>query len=239
MQVTMIGHSTVLFEIDGRRILTDPYFGTWGNPAYRRLAPPSMTRDQLRDVDLVLVSHNHFDHTDRRYLSTLNEEIPVLAPARVKWITKLRGARNVWGIRPWEVQAFSSVEVTAVPALHVAVTVGFVITGEGKQVYFAGDTFYRPFMAEIGRRFRLDLAMMPVTTFRIPMTMGEKGAAKAAKDLKASTIIPIHLGLQPRSPLLRTKHSPEGFRKLVRKAGVDTEVVILREGERWQDGEAR
>ncbi len=239
MQVTMIGHSTVLFEIDGTRILTDPYFGTWGNLAYRRLAPPSMTRDEIRDVDLVLVSHNHFDHTDRRYLSALNEKTPVLAPARVKWLTNLRGAKNVWGIRPWEVQAFSTVEVTAVPALHVAVTVGYVITGEGKQVYFAGDTFYRPFMAEIGRRFRLDLAMMPVTTFRIPMTMGEKGAAKAAKDLKASTIIPIHLGLQPRSPLLRTRHSPEGFRKLVGKAGVDTEVVILQEGERWQVGEGR
>jgi L-ascorbate metabolism protein UlaG (beta-lactamase superfamily) len=236
MQVTMIGHSTVLLEMDGRRILTDPYFGTWGNPAYKRLAPPSMTRDDLRDVDLVLISHNHFDHTDRRYLSALGEDIPVLAPARAKWLTMLRGARNLRGVRAWESQTFSPIEVTVVPALHTAVTVGFVISGEGKRVYFAGDTFYRPFMAEIGRRFQLDLALMPVTTFRIPMTMGEKGAAKAAGDLGASTIIPIHLGLQPRSPLLRTNHSPEGFRRRVGEAGIDADVVILREGERWQAG---
>jgi L-ascorbate metabolism protein UlaG (beta-lactamase superfamily) len=65
----LIGHSTVLLEMDGTTILTDPYFGTWGNPAYRRLAPPALPREKLQDVDLVLVSHNHFDHTDRRYFS--------------------------------------------------------------------------------------------------------------------------------------------------------------------------
>ena len=63
MRITMIGHSTVLIEAGGMKILTDPYFGTWGNPAYKRLAPPARKREELRDVDLVLVSHNHWDHT--------------------------------------------------------------------------------------------------------------------------------------------------------------------------------
>ena len=234
MQVTLIGHSTVLLEMDGARILTDPYFGTWGNPAYRRLTPPALPREDLKDVDLVLVSHNHFDHTDRQYFSALPGHVPVVAPARVKWLIKLRGARNVRGMRAWEAQRFDSVEVTAVPALHMAVTLGFVIRCGGEQVYFAGDTFYRPFMAEIGKRFQLDLALIPVTTFRIPMTMGEKGAVRAVQELKPSTVIPIHLGLQPRSPLMRTGHSPEGFRSRLREAGIDTTVAILGEGERWQ-----
>lgn len=239
MQVTMIGHSTVLLEVDGTKVLTDPYFGTWGNPAYKRLAPPSMSRDQLTDVDLVLISHNHFDHTDRRFLSALSKSIPVLTPRHVRWRTRLKGAKTIHGMRAWETKKLHSLEITAVPALHMAVTLGYVIEGEGRQVYFAGDTFYRPFMAEIGDRFRLDLALMPVTTFRIPMTMGEKGAVRAALDLQVSTIIPIHLGLQPRSPLLRTQHSPEGFQRRIRAAGIDTDVVILREGERWQSGPDR
>lgn len=237
MQVTMIGHSTLLLEIDGRKLLTDPYFGTWGNPAYRRLAPPSMPRTELQDVDLVLLSHNHFDHTDGRYFSLLGEHVPVLAPARVRWLISLRGAKNIRGMSAWETERFDSLEVTAVPALHMAVTLGFVIKGRREQVYFSGDTFYRPFMAEIGKRFQLDLALMPVTTFRIPMTMGEKGAVRATRDLGASTIIPIHLGLQPRSPLMRTRHSPEGFRRRLREAGIDANVVILREGEQWRSEE--
>ena len=236
MELTMIGHSTVLVEIEGMRILTDPYFGTWGNPAYKRLVPPAISREELEDVDLVLISHNHFDHTDRRYLSALGGSVPVVAPARAKWLTRLRGAKSVHGMRAWETKRVASVEVTAVPALHMAVTLGFVITGEGKEVYFAGDTFYRPFMAEIGKRFRLDLALMPVTTFRIPMTMGEKGAVRAAQALRPSTVIPIHLGVQPRSPLMRTNHSPEGFQRRIREAGLTTTVVILREGESWQSG---
>jgi L-ascorbate metabolism protein UlaG (beta-lactamase superfamily) len=94
-------------------------------------------------------------------------------------------------------------------------------------------------MAQIGERFQLDVALMPVTTFRIPMTMGEKGAVRAARDLRPSVIIPIHLGVQPRSPLMRTKHSPEGFRQRLREAGLETTVVILRDGESWQSGDDR
>ena len=71
MKVTMIGHSTVLIEAAGMKILTDPYFGTWGNLAYKRTAPPSRTREELEAVDLVLVSHNHWDHTDSRYFRAL------------------------------------------------------------------------------------------------------------------------------------------------------------------------
>lgn len=239
MQVTMIGHSTVLLELGGTKILTDPYFGTWGNPAYKRLAPPAMDRSELTDLDLVLVSHNHFDHTDRRFLSALGGDVPVLVPSLAKWRTRLKGARNLQGMWAWESKTVHSLTITAVPALHMAVTLGFIIEGEGKEVYFAGDTFYRPFMAEIGRRFQLDLTLMPVTTFRIPMTMGEKGAVRAARDLKAPVIIPIHLGLQPRSPLMRTQHTPEGFRRRLREAGLDTSVVILREGERWQSDSDR
>lgn len=233
MRITMIGHSTVLVEAEGTRILTDPYFGTWGNPAYKRLSPPAMRREDVGPLDLVLLSHNHFDHKDRRFLSGLPEDTPVIAPAPVRWVTKLNGARNVQGMRAWAEKQVGPVRITAVPALHMAVTLGFVLEVEEKRIYFAGDTFYRPFMAEIGKRFRLDVALMPVTTYRIPMTMGEKGACRAAEDLRAKTIIPIHLGIQPRSPLLRTSQTPEGFRRRIQEAGLDSSVVILREGDQW------
>jgi L-ascorbate metabolism protein UlaG (beta-lactamase superfamily) len=112
--------------------------------------------------------------------------------------------------------------------------VGWVVQTEDSCVYFAGDTYHRPFMAEIGRRFAIDVALMPVSTFRIPLTMGEKSAIKAARDLRAETVIPIHFGVQPRSPLLRTQQSPEGFERRLGQAGLDTRVLHITDGESWE-----
>ncbi|MGA3136345.1 MAG: MBL fold metallo-hydrolase [Terracidiphilus sp.] len=233
MKVTMIGHSTVLIEAAGTKILTDPYFGSWGNLAYKRIAPPFKTRGEMAAVDLVLVSHNHWDHTDSRYFRALAADLPVVAPRVAAWITRAKGAKNVVGLGKWEQRRFGSVAVTAVPALHMGLPGGFLIEAEGKHIYFAGDTYYGGFMKEIGKKFPLVLALMPVTTFRIPMTMGEKSAVRAVEALRPRTVIPIHLGILPRSPLLRTGQTPEGFSRRVREAGLKTEVVILREGESW------
>jgi L-ascorbate metabolism protein UlaG (beta-lactamase superfamily) len=233
MRITMIGHSTVLIETDGQKILTDPYFGTWGNIAYARLAPPAKMREQLQDVSLVLISHNHWDHTDCQFLRVLGENVPVLAPNRAQWVTKLRGAKIPMGMKAWDEKRFGALTVTAVPALHTAATVGYVVESEERQIYFAGDTYYGAFMKEIGQRFELDVALMPVTTFRLPMTMGEKSAVRAVHDLKPSVVIPIHLGVRPRSPLLRTGHTAQGFARRASEAGLQAEIVILKEGESW------
>ena len=138
------------------------------------------------------------------------------------------------GVGKWEQKQFGALRVTAVPASHIAVTRGYVIEAEGKSIYFAGDTYSRGFMKEIGARFKLDLALLPVTTFRIPMTMGEKSALRAVEALSPQTVIPIHLGLIPRNPLLRTNESPERFWQRIRDAGLKTEVRILRNGESWE-----
>ena len=233
MKVTMIGHSTVLIEAAGKKILTDPYFGSWGNVAYKRIAPPFKTREEMAAVDLVLVSHNHWDHTDSRYFRALAADVPVVAPGAAAWITRAKGARNVVGLGRWEQRQFGSIAVTAVPALHMGLPCGMVIEAEGKYIYFAGDTYFAGFMREIGAKFSLDLALIPVTTFRMPMTMGEKSAVRAVEALAPRTVIPIHLGIVPRSPLMRTGDTAEGFSKRVLDAGSKTEVVILREGESW------
>ncbi len=234
MRVTMVGHSTALLEGAGTRLLTDPWFGTAGNLAYARLEPPAFRREELRDVDGVLLSHGHWDHTDRRFLRSLDGSIPVLGPAGSVARRWLKGARNFQAMRPWESRELGAAVVTAVPALHLARTIGFVLQLDGVCTYFAGDTYHRPFMSEIGRRFRIDVALMPVATFRIPMTMGERGAVAAVADLRPATVIPIHLGIAPRSPLLRTAQTVDSFARRLRDAGRTTAVVHLREGESWE-----
>ena len=239
MTITLIGHSTVLIEASGKRILTDPYFSLIGNPAYARLDPPARTREELSGVDLVLISHNHFDHIDRKYLRRLPATTPVLAPWRSAWVTRLKGGRNGVGIRPWEEKRVAGVSVTAVPARHIATTVGYVIEVEGTRVYFAGDTYYSGFMKRVGRDLHPQIALMPVTAFRIPMTMGESGAVKATRALSPATIIPIHRGITPRLPVMRTRQTPEGFRERLRRAGIMAGVVVLRNGESWPNGQEK
>lgn len=230
MRITMIGHSAVLIEMDGQKILTDPYLGKWGNMAYARLGAPARSREELRDVDGVLISHDHWDHIDGTYLRMLGDT-PVIVPKPARWSIKLLGGRNVTGIRAWASTRMGPITITAVPAVHLTATVGYVLQGEGKQVYFAGDTYYRSFMQDIGRKFHLDVALMPVTTYRIPMTMGEKQAVLAVQALKPATVIPIHLGIRPRSPLLRTDQTPEHFAERLAESGAATKVVILKAGE--------
>jgi L-ascorbate metabolism protein UlaG (beta-lactamase superfamily) len=229
----MIGHSTVLIEIDGTRILTDPYFGEWGHLAYARRTPPAGEREELKDIDAVLVSHAHWDHTDRKFFRSLSTDVPVVtskwATSQIRWL----GARKPVGLSTWEAMRVGNLAITAVPAVHVTLAVGYVIEGGGECLYFAGDTYHRPFMKELGRRFAIDVALLPVTTYRVPMTMGERSAVRAVRDLSAPVILPIHEGVIPRSPVLRTRQTPERFKQQLVEAGVAAEVVILKDGESW------
>ena len=221
-----------MIETAGQKILTDPFWSLRGNPVYARVSAPAKTRQELKDIDCVLVSHIHFDHVDREYLRMIGDT-PVISPKSTRWLLKLIGGRKVIGLKSGENFDIGDVTITAVPASHLIATAGFVIKSENRTVYFAGDTFYRSFMKNIGNTFQLDVALMPVTTYRLPMTMGEKQALRALQVLKPAVVIPIHLGLKPRLPFLRTKQTPEHFAQRVRESGASTPVVILREGENY------
>jgi L-ascorbate metabolism protein UlaG (beta-lactamase superfamily) len=234
MKITMVGNCTALVETGGTKIVTDPYFAPAGSLLYARLTRPTKSREELKDVDLVLISHTHWDHTDGQYLCLLSNSTPVVVPRPAMRSIASQGARNVVGVKAWETWHFGDTTITAVPASHVIPTVGFVVQSDGKQVYFAGDTYYRPFMKEIGRRFQIDVALLPVTSDRIPLTMRARGAVRAVEALSPRVVVPVHLGVGLRPQFLRGNHTIEGFTSGVQKARPGCDVLILQDGQSYE-----
>jgi L-ascorbate metabolism protein UlaG (beta-lactamase superfamily) len=216
ISVTFIGHSSFLLQIGGISVLTDPIWSKRCSPVWfagpRRARKPGQPLDALPGVDLLLVSHNHYDHMD---FSTLRKVRRRWGP---KVATGLANARHLvkTGIRDaveldwWDSVELAGARVTYVPAQHFSARGlydrnrslwgGFVIEAGGAVVYFAGDTGYSPFFAEIGRRFpRIDLALLPIGAYEPRWFMqghhtNPADAVRAFRDLNPRRAIGMHFG---------------------------------------------
>jgi len=218
MRVTFVNHATVLLQMDGVNLLTDP---TWANRAdplvgARRRRPPGLRFEDLPSIDAVLVSHDHHDHMD---LPTLRRLSAAFHPAVFTGLGNAAylGHEGVSGGRDldwWQSAEISpGVRVTAVPARHLSgrglfdrdrtLWCGFLVTGPSGGAYFAGDTGFGSHFERIRERFApLRLALLPIGGF-VPVWymhqqhMGPADAVRACAELGAATCVPIHFGTFP------------------------------------------
>ncbi len=196
-RVTWIGHSTVLIELDGVRLLTDPVM----RPRVlhlRRVGPPAGDVDP---VDAILISHGHYDHLDSKSLVRFDRATRVIAPKRV------RGFVDVVKVAPGDEVTVGAVTVTATPAEHVRGSVGFLVTGSVR-IYFAGDTDLFDGMRELAP---LDVALLPVAGWGPRLPPGHLDAARAAQALellRPRIAVPIHWGTYTRVGLERDEQEP-------------------------------
>jgi L-ascorbate metabolism protein UlaG (beta-lactamase superfamily) len=214
--VTFIGHSTFLVQIGDFCVLTDPIWSERCSPVSfagpKRARAPGQSLDALPGVDLLLVSHNHYDHMD---LPTLRQVRKRWAPAVATGLGNARhlakaGLRNAVELDWWESAALAGARVTYVPAQHFSsrglfdrnrcLWGGFVVEAGGVTVYFAGDSGYCPYFREIGRRFpRIDLALIPIGAYepRWFMARHHVDPAEAVRvhlDVGARRSIGMHFG---------------------------------------------
>jgi L-ascorbate metabolism protein UlaG (beta-lactamase superfamily) len=215
--ITFIGHSCFLIRLPGLTILTDPVFSKRCSPVQslgpKRVRAPGISLHDLPNIDLILLSHNHYDHMDLISLRKLRKKFPhiriVTTLGNAAYLDKKR-LPNAIELDWWQSHNFGQTSITATPARHFAARTlwdrnktlwaGFMLTHAGKKIYFAGDTGYTKFFTEI--RFRLgppDLALLPIGAyeprwFMGPVHMNPADAVQAFQDLGAQSALGMHFG---------------------------------------------
>jgi L-ascorbate metabolism protein UlaG (beta-lactamase superfamily) len=241
-RIVYVGHATVLVDLDGVRLLTDPVL----RPRLMHLRRVGkVDTSVLRGVDAVLVSHAHFDHLDLPSLERLGRELPMIVPRGAGGLLRRRGFRAVTELDVGDELHIGELSIRGTPALHPAERMpfgmkadpmGHLIAGS-RSVYFAGDTERFDGMSDLGP---VDVALLPVAGWGPnlgPGHMGPRDAAEAAQLLRAATVIPIHWGtLYPAHKGLRgtpeaIERPAEEFSECLRELAPEIEARVLRPGD--------
>jgi L-ascorbate metabolism protein UlaG (beta-lactamase superfamily) len=216
LALTFVNQATFLVQMDGLKFLTDPMWSQrasplrWAGP--RRVRAPGLAWERLPAVDLVLVSHNHYDHMDLPTLRGLRDRFgPVfLTTLGNRAYLKRKGieAEELDWWQSW--RGREGAEVTLTPAMHFSARGlfdrnrtlwgGFVVCCGGRRVFFAGDSGYADHFREIGARWPgLDVALLPFAAyeprwFMKPAHMNPEEAVRAHEDLAPRLTIGMHYG---------------------------------------------
>ncbi|WP_240644496.1 MBL fold metallo-hydrolase [Paenibacillus paeoniae] len=300
--ITWIGHSTFLIQLGGLNIVTDPVWS--GQMAFqKRLAPPGIPIEDVPPVDVVLVSHSHYDHLSIASLRRLTGGKQLLVPAGLSAKLRLKGFTSVRELHWWESVTVKGVTFTFVPSQHwtrrnpwdtnsshwggwVMETSGTHRTAKKDRekrasneqvaasheetaaasawkagdpgitsnsnspaarpaapvsptIYFAGDSGYFRGFKEIGRRFQIDVALMPIGAYEPEWFMGPQHvspeeALQAFEDTGAKWFVPMHYGAfkladdTPREALDRLEA------ERCRRCLEEDRVIVLPLGETWK-----
>lgn len=264
LRITWLGHSTSLVEIDGRRFLLDPVWADrvsplpWMGP--KRFFEAPLPLDELPRPDAVLISHDHYDHLDRR-------TVRQLAASGVPFVVPLGVGRRLsrWGVRReqiteldwWESTSFGPMTVTATPARHFSgrspfmtdrdqtLWSGFAIVGPEHRVYYAGDTAMFEGFAEIGRALGpFDATLIEIGAYHrlwADLHLGPEQAIQAFHAVRGGLLIPVHWAtfdlamhswVEPAERLL-AEAARTGAKVVVPRPGQSVEPAAPPDLERW------
>lgn len=245
--VTWLGHAAFLIRLAGKNILTDPFLSNvaapWPVRQPRRFAPAALTPSQLPPIDILLLSHNHYDHLDVPTIKALRKrgDVPVVVPLGLGGFFKQRGYHQVTELNWWQSCEVQGLRITAVPAIHFSrrgltdanktLWCGYVLEDQqGYRVYFAGDTAYSPVFKEIGDAFApIDCALIPIGAYEprcimVGAHVNPEEAAAICVDIGAKSAVAMHWGsiILTEEPAFEP---PEKFRNAMRTAGYTPDSI--------------
>lgn len=262
LRVTWIGHSSMLIEIDGQRVLTDP---VWGERAFpisfmgpKRFYPPQRTLEELMPIDAVVLSHDHYDHLDEGSIRKLNQlgarfVVPLGLGAHLEYWGV--GADRITELDWWQTEAIGDLTLACTPSRHFSgrfltdrnatLWASWSIIGPTHRVFFSGDTAMFPGFKEIGARYGpFDVVLMESGAYDKAWTdvhLGPEQGVQAHMDLQGKLLIPIHWGTfnlaihnwtEPAERLLVAAEKA-GVTAYVPKPGESVEPANRPDQERW------
>ena len=240
--ITWIGHASFLIQTPDHSILIDPNWAKWLK-VIKRIKHPGMEIRDLPAIDLVLVTHAHFDHLDRKSLRAVASDQSIIVPEHVGGLVHGLGFRHVHELRHWESFELGALKVTLTPARHWGARVlhdshrgfgGFHIAYAGRSVFHCGDSAYFEGFKEIGERLPVEIALLPIGAYEAPtkrdVHMNPEEAIEAFMNLGAKTFVPMHFGT------FRLSYEPlhEPPERLIRNGAqrqILEQICILNEGE--------
>ena len=250
LAVLWIGHASMLVQIHDKIFLTDPIFTTTAGMLAKRSVEPGLDPSSLDRVDFTLISHLHFDHFSYGSLGMIPKAGRLLLPPGGAGYAPEFGFEETVEMKSWQTLERDSVRITAVPVRHFGGRYGFdvalmeqrsytgyIVEYRGITVFIAGDTAYDPEMfREIGRRYHIDLALIPIAPVEPREYMRRvhadpSDALQIFEDTGARLMVPMHFhtffqGLDP-----TPDHAERLLEDAVRLHHLEGRVVPLRIGE--------
>jgi L-ascorbate metabolism protein UlaG (beta-lactamase superfamily) len=254
IRITFVNHSTFLIQVDGVNILTDPVFSErtspvqWAGP--RRMRPPGILLEDLPAIDVLILSHNHWDHLDIAAVKKIYalHHPKIITPLGVKALLDREGVTGAKDVDWWqEVEINTLLKIQSIPAQHFSgrgtfdrdatLWCGYLIRRSGGNIYFAGDTGYNDqTFKEIGERCApIQVALLPIGAYKpkwfmSPIHCSPEEAVKIHREVRSKNSIATHFGTFPladdgqREPVVE-------LNKALQESGIDPETfLVLKEG---------
>lgn len=249
--VTWVGHSTALVQLQGVNILTDPVWSDRISPLFfagpRRHGALGLAFGDLPRIDVVLITHDHYDHMDRATIRRLGNDPVYFVPMGVGAILRKWGIHNYVELDWRQSFRFRDLEFICTPAQHFSgrdlfrrnrtLWCGWLVRGDSGSFFTAGDTGYFPGFREISDAYGpVDLVCLPIGAylprwFMRPVHLSPDEAIRAFCDLRAGVFVPVHFGTYrlAEDPLWLP---PKDFQASITSSGIDPERFwLLRKGE--------
>ena len=242
VRATWIGHATVLVQFEGHAVIFDPNWANWHGPV-KRQREPGLNLRALPDLDLVLVSHAHFDHLHKPSLRVLEAKNGIVVPQKSGSLVKFLKFSAIHEMKVWEEKEIDGMRIVHTPSHHWGARYGpdtkrdyggFLVGSGDRKVFHAGDSAYFDGFKEIGKREEICLAILPIGAYEAPsgrdVHMNPEEALDAFEDLGAQFMMPMHFGTFP----LGNEHPDEPIERLraeAEKRGLEDRVIIPEAGE--------